>query len=317
MGAAAVSTRTKRARPATKPRRAAKPRPAAKPRTASKTPAVKARSTAASGSRARTKAATRPRAAATSRARSPRGSAAVAARAMPSTGLRALTPVVAVGRTAVAVGGLADCGVVMGLTRSRAWIVVLGVLLGGIVALNVWGLSLNAASSATAAKIDQLERENSVLQARKSTKLSNDKIETAAAQLGLAVPAADAIQYLKAGDNDINRAAKRLAEGAISAVATAVTPTDVVDPAIDPVTGAPVDPLVDPALAAPTTDTAVTAPTDPAATDTVTDTTATTTTDPATTEPVTPDPATTDPVATDTAATTTPATDPATGAVAP
>ena len=35
------------------------------------------------------------------------------------------------------VGGIADCGFVIGMARSRVWIGVLGVLLGGIVAINV------------------------------------------------------------------------------------------------------------------------------------------------------------------------------------
>jgi hypothetical protein len=203
----------------------------------------------------------------------------------------------------------------MGMTRGRAWIVVLGVLLGGIVALNVWGLSLNAASSTTAGKIDSYERQNSILRGRIATKLSNDKVEAAATSLGLAVPAADQVEYLKVSDNDVRRAAKRLSEGAIAAVATAVTPPP--DPAIDPITGAPVDPAADPTLTAPTTDTTATTVT--TATDTAADPTVTPT-DTATTDPVTPDPAATDTVTSDTAATTTPpptSSDPAAGAVAP
>ena len=49
------------------------------------------------------------------------------------------------------------------MARSRAWIAVLGVLLGGIVAVNVVGLSLSATVSQTAAKADRVERENSLL----------------------------------------------------------------------------------------------------------------------------------------------------------
>ena len=49
------------------------------------------------------------------------------------------------------------------MARSRAWIVVLATLLGGIVALNVVGLSLSSSVSRTAAQTDQLERENSLL----------------------------------------------------------------------------------------------------------------------------------------------------------
>ncbi|HEX5984483.1 MAG TPA: hypothetical protein VFY69_09785, partial [Solirubrobacterales bacterium] len=44
---------------------------------------------------------------------------------------------VVAGRTAVAVGQLPDSGLVVRMTRGRAWIAVLGLLLVGIVALNV------------------------------------------------------------------------------------------------------------------------------------------------------------------------------------
>ena len=56
----------------------------------------------------------------------------------------------AVGRTAIAVGGLADSGLVVRLTRSRLWIGLLGCLLIGIVALNVIALSFSASSSQAA-----------------------------------------------------------------------------------------------------------------------------------------------------------------------
>ena len=53
---------------------------------------------------------------------------------------------IAVG-TASAVGRLPDSGLMVRLTRGRAWIGVLGVLLTGIVALNVITLSFAAATS--------------------------------------------------------------------------------------------------------------------------------------------------------------------------
>lgn len=148
-------------------------------------------------------------------------------------------------RTAGAVGGLADCGLVMRLTRGRAWIVVLGILLGGIVAINVWGLGMSASSSATAAKIEALQRDNSVLAGRLASRTSNGTIETSAAALGLAVPAPDAVHYLGASPGDAEKAAERLANGKISPtppplpeatepVVPAAT-TIVTDPAVTPV----------------------------------------------------------------------------------
>ena len=150
-----------------------------------------------------------------------------------------LIPVAAVGRTADAFGGIADCGMVVRMTRGRAWIVVLGVLLGGIVALNVWGLGMSASSSATAAKIDALQRQNSVLGGRIANRTSNGTIEQAAAKLGLAVSPADGVQYLDAAASDAERAAERLANGRISLspapAPTVVEPLDATVVATDPV----------------------------------------------------------------------------------
>ncbi|MDQ3103577.1 MAG: hypothetical protein M3Q53_07040 [Actinomycetota bacterium] len=149
-----------------------------------------------------------------------------------------LIPVAAVGRTADAFGGIADCGMVVRMTRGRAWIVVLGVLLGGIVALNVWGLGMSASSSATAAKIDALQRQNSVLGGRIANRTSNGTIEQAAAKLGLAVSPADGVQYLDAAASDAERAAERLANGRISLspapAPTVVEPLDATVVATDP-----------------------------------------------------------------------------------
>jgi hypothetical protein len=161
----------------------------------------------------------------------------------------------------VAVGGIADSGLVMGLTRSRLWIGVLAALLGGIVAINVWGLGLSADSSAIAAKIDELQRESSVLRGRNAVSNSNDRIAAAAGELGLKVPPPDGVSYLDAGTNDAQRAAERLANGKIEVAPPPIPATEeeplaeeaVVDPAavapvetapaaVDPVTGAPIDP---------------------------------------------------------------------------
>ncbi len=165
-----------------------------------------------------------------------------------------------------AVGGIADSGVVVGMSRSRAWIVVLGVLLGGIVAVNVVGLSLSSAGSATSTKIDDLQQQNSVMQTRIANRLSNERITRAATALGLAVPAPDAVHYLDARPADAKAAAKRLADGLIAnappviapseadlAAATATTSTDpaVVDPVVAPA-AVPVDPAATAAVPAPT-----------------------------------------------------------------
>jgi hypothetical protein len=199
---------------------------------------------------------------------------APARRPVASGGVVAL-PVAAVGRTAHAVGGIADSGLVQGLVRSRAWIGVLGVLLAGIVAINVFGLSLSASNSHIAAKIDALERSTSVNRSRIAARTSTDKVQKAASALGLAIPAPADGHYQHAGKHDAAVAAKRLAAGEIGnslpadATVTDTTATTTVDPTtatttIDPTTGAAIDPAtgaaIDPATGLPATTTATTVP---------------------------------------------------------
>ena len=123
----------------------------------------------------------------------------------------------AVGRTAVAVSGLAESGLVHRLTRGRLWIGALTTLLVGIVSLNVLALSLNASSSKVGRQADALKREISALRAQIATNgASNQRIQAAAAQLGLIVPEPGAVGYLRPGDDDAAVAARRLASGELT-----------------------------------------------------------------------------------------------------
>lgn len=157
------------------------------------------------------------------------------ARTAPARRRSQTTPVVglvpiAVGRTAGAVGGMADSGLVVRLTRGRLWIGVLAALLVGIVALNVLSLSLNASSSHLAQQADGLKRANSALQARIAGEVSNDQVLAGAAMLGLFYPATDATRYLSLKPNDAALAARRLQMGDF-AIGGTVAPPVVVDPA--------------------------------------------------------------------------------------
>jgi len=113
--------------------------------------------------------------------------------------------------TASAVGRLPDSGLVVRLTRGRAWIGVLGVLLAGIVALNVITLSF----AATAGRIDQnvqaLDRENSILRSRDALLSATERVRGEAASLGLAASTARDVGYIQAGHDDVKIAAARLA----------------------------------------------------------------------------------------------------------
>ncbi len=206
--------------------------------------------------------------------RAPRAAAVRATRPAPRPAPRVaprLVPV-AVGRTAVAVGGIADSGAVLRLTRSRLWIGLLGTLLVGIVALNVVTLSFNARSSKTAALADQLRSENSALGTQISDGLSNERLQTAAARLGLVVPEPGTILYLAPSPGDAAAAAQRLRKGQITLGSSYVAP---VVPVVAPLTEDQIAATTEPATetVAPT-EAAVTEP-DPA-TATTADTTTTT-----------------------------------------
>jgi hypothetical protein len=117
---------------------------------------------------------------------------------------------IAVG-TATAVRNLPDSGLVVRMTRGRAWIGVLGVLLAGIVALNVITLSFAASSGHVAQNIQALEEDNSVLRSRDAQKSGAGRIRHEAAALGLSAAAVDEVAAVQAGPHDAEIAARRLA----------------------------------------------------------------------------------------------------------
>jgi hypothetical protein len=149
------------------------------------------------------------------RAATARRAQAVAPRAARATAQRAvaggqLIPL-AVGRTAVAVSQLPDSGLVVRLTRGRAWIGLLGVLLVGIVALNVVTLSFAASSGKIDEQITTLEEENSILRGRDAQRFGIGAVRNAAAPLGLSMPSSEEIHFIDAGHGDAATAAARLA----------------------------------------------------------------------------------------------------------
>jgi hypothetical protein len=117
----------------------------------------------------------------------------------------------AVGRTAVAVGQLPDSGLVVRMTRGRAWIGVLGVLLVGIVALNVITLSFAASSGKIAEQITTLSQENSLLGGRAAQRYGTARVRYEAAGQGLVMPNTESPHLIVAGRGDVATAAQRLA----------------------------------------------------------------------------------------------------------
>jgi hypothetical protein len=122
------------------------------------------------------------------------------------------------GRAAVAVTQLPESGLIHRLTRGRAWIGVLGVLLVGIVALNVVTLSFAASAGKVDVRNTELSKENSVLENRMAEKYGQAKLRHEAAQLGLSTQATVEAQDIEARSTDVAEAAARLAAAAAGTV---------------------------------------------------------------------------------------------------
>jgi hypothetical protein len=114
-------------------------------------------------------------------------------------------------RTAEAVRQLPDSGLVVRMTRGRAWIGVLGILLVGIVALNVATLSFAASAGQIDEQITALEQENSMLEGREAKQFSAARVSNQAAALGLAMPNTEEPRVIELNPDDITTAAGRLA----------------------------------------------------------------------------------------------------------
>lgn len=133
----------------------------------------------------------------------------VPARTAPARRGRQLIPI-AVG-TAAAVRNLPDSSLIVRLTRGRAWIGLLGVLLAGIVALNVITLSLAATAGQVDQNIQALDQENSLLRGVDAQKSAVARVRHDAAALGLGSVAIEDVGYVTASAEDAATAAQRLA----------------------------------------------------------------------------------------------------------
>ena len=118
---------------------------------------------------------------------------------------------VVAGRTAVAVRGLPDSSVVVRMTQGRLWIGVLGVLLVGIVALNVATLSFATAAGKVDQQITALEKENSMLESREAERFSTARIRGEAGEFGLAMSNTEEPRLIEYKPGDGATAAARLA----------------------------------------------------------------------------------------------------------
>ena len=98
------------------------------------------------------------------------------------------------------------------LVRSRAWVVIIGVGLIGIVAMQVSLLKLNSGIGRAVDTVATLERSNASLKAEVSELSSGDRIQSLAGDRGFVMPEPADVTYLRAGDkrSDGFRAARRM-----------------------------------------------------------------------------------------------------------
>ena len=163
---------------------------------------------------------------------------------------------VAAPRSAPAIARVAQGGATIfldSILRGRAWVALVGVLLAGIVFLNVSVLELNRGIAENASKTDKLEISNSKLRGRVAKLDSAERIQQLAEARGFVLPQPGDVTYLKPRTaRDAKLAATRIAAPTSETTATTdpaattdtttttapapVTPT----PTPDPATTAPV-----------------------------------------------------------------------------
>jgi len=107
---------------------------------------------------------------------------------------------------------LPETRVVDGLLRGRVWIWLIGILLGGIVAMQVSLLKLNAGISRAVTTAGTLERANAELEAENAKLSSIERVRDAASAEAMVAPAPGEMEYLHSrADRDAALAARRMA----------------------------------------------------------------------------------------------------------
>ena len=143
---------------------------------------------------------------------------------------------------------LPETRLVDGLLRGRSWIWLIGILLGGIVAMQVSLLKLNAGISNAVTTASTLERQNAEFEAQIANLSSGERVRDAAAADNMVTPPPGTIEFLSARpDRDGRLAARRMQPP--SDTATEITNNQGFEPGVLAV-AAPVASATDPAVAA-------------------------------------------------------------------
>ena len=97
------------------------------------------------------------------------------------------------------------------LLTGRAWIALIGVLLAGIVFFNVDLLQMNREITQMADRAAEVKRQNDRLRHDYARLASSERIQEAAAAVGLVYPAAGEVRYLQSKPKlDAHNASKRI-----------------------------------------------------------------------------------------------------------
>jgi cell division protein FtsL len=112
------------------------------------------------------------------------------------------------------------------LLTGRIWIGLIGVLLAGIVFFNVDLLQMNREITQMADKAAQIKRENDRLRHDYARLASSERIQEAAAALGLVYPAAGEVRYLESKPKlDAHNASNRFIAPSEEATPEPIAPT--------------------------------------------------------------------------------------------
>jgi cell division protein FtsL len=109
-------------------------------------------------------------------------------------------------RSAAYVRALPDHALLDRIIRGRAWIPLLGVLLAGIVAMQVEVLKLNAGIGRSLERSSALQAQNELLRAGVTRLSDQQRIERIAAQMGMVMPAPEQMRFVDTGSASVGKA---------------------------------------------------------------------------------------------------------------
>ena len=109
-------------------------------------------------------------------------------------------------RSAAYVRALPDHALLDRIIRGRVWIPLLGVLLAGIVAMQVEVLKLNAGIGRSLERSSALQAQNELLRAGVTRLSDEQRIERIAAQMGMVMPAPEQMRFVDAGSANVDKA---------------------------------------------------------------------------------------------------------------